>query len=74
VSRTKPRVFAGPASHHSAPNETIVEFSGGAGGGLISLRTRDNNTLTVDVVALLSELAERTDGDYEGFQEVDVRG
>jgi hypothetical protein len=45
----KPTVRKGPASYHAGPTETIVEFSDGKSGGLISIRRNAADKLVLDV-------------------------
>ena len=46
----RPTIRKGPASSYAGPNETIIEFSDGAGnGGLISLRSADDGRLIVEL-------------------------
>jgi hypothetical protein len=45
----KPTIGKGPASHYAGMGETIVEFTDGRSGGLISIRRNAEDTLVVDV-------------------------
>ncbi len=49
----KPKVTVNcVASHHTRPNQRIIEFSEGGTGGLISLERMDDGTLLVSVYRL----------------------
>jgi len=63
---SRPTVTKGPASHYASAGETIVEFSDGRSGGLISIRRDGQDRLVVDLYRLDDDVVVRHSGEKKG--------